>query len=473
LRTARECLATAGAEGIHACDAWLHSIAAAAALGAGDCDSARRELQALEAAGARLRRGDQAFVHYLHSWLATLGDDAGSAGREAKMALAVAVELGMPWLECLARITWSHLLAAAGDHRGCEAQLRGAEVNAERVRSPLLSVSLHLAAAGAAILARDEDAALGPLRAGLELGRELGLRYIAGLRPSLLAEACALALRSGVEPEFTRALVRARSLPPPPSALRVKQWPRPFLVCTLGGFTLLRESAPIEFSSKGPGRPLELLKVLIAMGGQNVRSEQLADALWPRVDADYAHKSFTTTLHRLRRIFDDDEAIVLRDTRLSLDPRRVWVDTWALDQLLAELDGALRDPRPAGAALRALIDEALGLYRGPFLPDESEQPSYIACREQVRAKLQRGLARAARWWEDAGKPEVAADYYLRLIDADELYEPCYRNLMAHYQRRGEHAEALSTYERLRTVLSTRLKVMPSPETQAVYTALRS
>ena len=45
--------------------------------------------------------------------------------------------------------------------------------------------------------------------------------------------------------------------------------------------------------------------------------------------------------------------------------------------------------------------------------------------------------------------------------------------MLSYQRRGDHAEALSTYERLRTVLAARLKVTPSPETQAVYTGLLS
>jgi len=237
----------------------------------------------------------------------------------------------------------------------------------------------------------------------------------------------------------------------------------------------LRESAPVEFSSKGPGRPMELLKVLVALGGQNVRSDQLADALWPRVDADYAHKSFTTTLHRLRRIFEDEEALTLRDTRLSLDPRLVWVDTWALDQLLAELDGALRDPRPraVGPVLGALAEEALALYRGPFLPDESEQPSFIACREQIRGKLLRCLTRVARWWEDNGMPEAAIDCYLRCIDADGLCEAFYRNLMLCYQRRGERAEALSTYERLRTVLSARLKIMPSPDTQAVYAALLS
>jgi ATP/maltotriose-dependent transcriptional regulator MalT len=469
-RTARDCLTFAAAEGIHACDAWLHSISTAAALGAGDRDGARAGLQALEAAGARLRRGDQAFVHYLRGWLAALESDAPGAAREAKLALALAVEIGIPWLECLARVVSAQLLAAEGDHRGASAQARGAEEIAKRTRSPLLSVSSQLAAVGTAIQGGDQ-AALGTLKAAMAAARELGLRYIPALRPQVLAEICAAALRHGVEPDFARAQVRARNLPPPPSALRVKQWPRPFLVSTLGGFTLLRESAPIEFSSKGPGRPLELLKVLIAMGGQNVRSEQLADALWPRVDADYAHKSFTTTLHRLRRIFDDDEAIVLRDTRLSLDPRRVWVDTWALDHLLSELDGVLRDPRSAGPALHALADEALALYRGPFLPDESEQPSYIACREQVRAKLLRALARVARWWEDAGKPEVAADCYSRLLDADELCEAGYRNLMALHQRRGDSAEAIATYERLRSLLSARAKAMPSAETQAIYAGL--
>jgi DNA-binding SARP family transcriptional activator len=123
--------------------------------------------------------------------------------------------------------------------------------------------------------------------------------------------------------------------------------------------------------------------------------------------------------------------------------------------------------------LRALTDEALKLYRGPFLPDESEQPSYIACREQIRSKLLRCLTRVARWWEDNGMAEAAADCYLRCIDADPLCEAFYRNLMLSYQRRGERAEALATYERLRTVLSTRLKLMPSQETQAVYAALLS
>jgi len=254
----------------------------------------------------------------------------------------------------------------------------------------------------------------------------------------------------------------------------VRGWPWPFRIVTLGGFQLARDDAPLEFAGKGPGRPVELLKVLVALGGENVRADHLADALWPHVDADYAHKSFTATLHRLRRMLEDDDALLHRDGRLSLSPALVWVDTWALEDVLEALDAALRAPGPhaADAAARSLVEEALALYRGPYLPDETEQPSYIACRDTLRARLLRPLARIAREWEEAGNADVAIDWYLRCIDADELWEACYRQLMLCYQRSGNTMAALETYERLRTTLAARLKAEPAPETQAIVAGLR-
>jgi DNA-binding SARP family transcriptional activator len=205
-----------------------------------------------------------------------------------------------------------------------------------------------------------------------------------------------------------------------------------------------------------------------------VRADQIADALWPHVDADYAHKSFTATLHRLRRLLGEDDAVLLRDGRLSLNPALVWVDAWALEQACGALEEAMRAPASAAGdtSLAALADEAFSLYRGPFLPDESEQPSYIACREQVRLRLLRCLARLARRWEDASRHDTAAECYLRLIEADPLFEAPYRNLMLCYQRGGELVEARAFYERLKTLLAARLKSAPSPETQAVYAALK-
>jgi DNA-binding SARP family transcriptional activator len=284
-----------------------------------------------------------------------------------------------------------------------------------------------------------------------------------------------LALEAQIEPDFARALVREGRLAPATPPLGVRRWPWEFRILTLGGLQCLREETPIELSAKGPGRPMELLKVLVALGIHNVRADQLADALWPNVEADYAYKSFTATLHRLRRMLEDDDALLLRDGRLTLNKALVWVDTWALEQLFDEFDAALRgaDVCQDEALRRGSAERALELYRGPFLPDESEQPSYIACREQVRARLLRFIARIARGWEEAGEPHVAADCYLRFIEADELCEPLYRQLMLCHQRSGAPVEGVAAYERLRTILAARLKSMPGAETQALYASLKS
>lgn len=472
---ARAGLAAAESEGLRGWHAWLRMLAAAAALVAGERDAARQALQAIEGA-ARLRRGDRALLHYLHGWLAMLEADEAAARREAKTALALAEETGSPWVECLARIALAQSsLSGEADRRGREAQVRAAAELAERARSDLLRYYAGLAAADSAREAGEEGAMLEALRGAFALGREHGLRHAPWWRKPALAELCAAALRHGMEADYARALVREQRLVPRTPPLRLPGWPWPFRVRALGRFELLREAAPVEFSGKGPGRPMELLKVLLANGAQEVRADQIADALWPHVDADYAHKSFTATLHRLRRLLGEDDAVLLRDGRLSLNPALVWVDAWALEQACGGLEEALRAPAGAAAdaGLAALADEVFALYRGPFLPDEAEQPSYIACREQLRLRLLRCLARLARRWEDAGRPEAAAECYLRLIEADPLFEAPYRNLMLSYQRAGDVVEARASYERLKTLLAARMKASPSPETQAVFAGLKA
>ncbi|HKE39573.1 MAG TPA: BTAD domain-containing putative transcriptional regulator [Casimicrobiaceae bacterium] len=473
-RAALDALKSASSEGIHAYDEWLLVIATVAHLYAGETDAARSQLANLEAKGARLRRGDRACAQYLRGWLAALEGDAVEAHRAAKMALALAVETGFPWLECLARIALAELQVGRSDHRGVEVQLREADAIAQRLRSPWLRFGVQLISAEAAGEAGDRSAMLDTIGVTFRLGHEEGFRRSPSWRRQALAELCAAALEADVEPEFARVLVRDGKLAPSVPPLLVRQWPWLLHITTFGGFQCLRANAPLELSGKGPGRPMELLKVLIAQGGVNVRADQLADALWPHMEADYAYKSFTATLHRLRRLLEEDDALLLRDGRLSLNTALFWTDTWALEQLLDNFDAALRGIDGAGQTVRQkFTDEALALYRGPFLPDESEQPSYIACREQVRGRLLRFLGSVARSWEEAGTGEVGADAYQRFIEADELCEPLYRNLMQCFQRNGATIDALTTYERLRTILSARLKTMPTPETQSLYATLKS
>ena len=103
--------------------------------------------------------------------------------------------------------------------------------------------------------------------------------------------------------------------------------------------------ASFKHAGKAQRRPLDLLRMLIAYGGREVTEERITEALWPRIDGDSAHRSFTTTLHRLRKLLGEDLAVHFSEGKLSLDGRYVWVDTWAFEQVTARIEQMLRRPR--------------------------------------------------------------------------------------------------------------------------------
>ncbi len=447
---------------------WPVAMRTAIALARGEVETAREQCARLAAASGSLRRGERALHLYLRGWLAVLEADSLEAVHAYQAAAATAEEAGLVWLQAFSRLGIAKAQAEVGDLRGAQRTLRSIDnafvpFPAWRFARALAQAALQLAQG---LPARDAIAD------AFAVGREHGIEFAPGWAPHELARLFALALDAGVEAGYARRVVRRQALTPREAPLAIRDWPWPVRVRALGGFEIERDGKSVEFSGKGPGRPLELLKVLLAMGGQGVRVHQLADALWPNTDADYAHKSFTTALHRLRRLLECDEALVLSDGRLSFDAVCVWTDAGALNAALQRID-ALTRTAAAGAepALQQAVEQALALYRGPFLPDESDQPDYLAWREQLRARLLRHLAGASRVWEMQGHAELAVDAYQRLIDADPLFEAAYRHLMLCHQRRGDASAARELYERLRTTLSMRLRVMPSAQTQELYATL--
>lgn len=282
------------------------------------------------------------------------------------------------------------------------------------------------------------------------------------------------ALEAGIEVDHVQQLIRRRNLMPEDPPLECETWPWPIKIHTLGRFSVLRDGRPLRFTGKVQRKPLELLQALIAYGGREVREDQLVEALWPDAEGDAAHRSFATTLHRLRRLVGDDAALVLTGNRLSLDPRRCWVDVWALERLLGTLETTLRQASAGLApdALGRISDRALALYPGPFLGDDPAYPWAVSLRERLRSRLLRHLDEIGRHWERTAEWEKAAAVYRRGLELDDLTEGFYQRLMICYQCLGRPAEGLATYQRCRRTLSASLGVEPSPETEAICRALR-
>jgi DNA-binding SARP family transcriptional activator len=181
------------------------------------------------------------------------------------------------------------------------------------------------------------------------------------------------------------------------------------IVRTLGGFELILGGRPYRAGRKQPVRPFAMLKAIVAFGGVKVSGCVLADALWPDLEGDRAHNSMCVTLHRLRELLDAPEAVTMQEGCLSLDPRYVWVDAMEFDRL----------SQSAGHNGNALLEKALGLYRGPFLPEHSDLVWTMRARERLRNKFVRIVTNHALAMEGRGDFPDAAMLYERALAIDD------------------------------------------------------
>lgn len=409
-KATREGLEIAQATGVQTWTFQLLLYGYGGALGAGDlagaADLARR-LQSLQASAGRF---NLCMYHFLQAWEAMLRKDLMAALDRGKAALRTAVEVGCPLFEVLCRFAAAEILVACGDERKCIAHLQALRDIARRIDNAHLEFTCLLWFAQIALAHGRQRPGMNALRRALALGRQYGYVHYLGWRPGPVARVLGAALAAKLEPDYVKSVIRRRRLVPEEPLASVEDWPWTFRVQTFGGFRLqghAEEDAPPR--GKAQRRPLELLKALVAFGGEQVSEGRIIDALWPRVDGDSAHRSFTSALHRLRKLLGEDRAVRLHEGKLSLDRRFFWVDAWEFAALASELEAAAD---PAGVEKRA--ERMLALYRGPFMADDIDAAWVLQTRERMHARLERAMGRVLRYWQENGQAERASEYLERI-----------------------------------------------------------
>ena len=378
------------------------------ALGAGDLAGAAAIVKRLEAqAGAG--RINLCVYHHFQAWEAMLRKDLMQALQKGKTALRMAIEVGCPLFEVLCRLHLAEILVECGDERKCIAHLQAMRDIARRIDNAHLEFTCLLGFAQIALAHNRQRPGMNALRRALQFGRQYGYEHFLGWRPGAVARVLAAALAAGVETDYAKSLIRRRRLVPEEARPSGEDWPWTFRVQTFGGFRLHGPDAPLAASGKAQRRPLELLKALVAYGGAQVSESRLTDALWPRVDGDSAHRSFTSALHRLRRLLGEDRAVLLHEGRLTLDRRYFWVDAWEFEELAAQVEAAA-DP----GSVEKLAERMLALYRGPFMADDVDAAWVLQARERMRGRLERAMGRVLRYWQENGQPERASECLERI-----------------------------------------------------------
>lgn len=462
-------------EGLNLFTRQLLEYGAGGALTAGDLDAAQRYLGELAEVPGVPARFDRCLQHFFSTWLALRRNDHVRAYQQQKLALRMAIEVGCPVFEALCRIASAQVHHAVGEMPSAWLQFQQVYDSVRHIRNHLLEFTGLLAYAHIALESgRRPSSGMRALHRALVLGKPRNYVSFPLWQPGMLAQLCSVALEADIEPDFVRRLIRERCLTLDAAASALLDWPWPLRIHTLGRFGVSRAGEAITFSGKMQRRPLELLKVLVAHGGREVSESRVIEALWPRVDGDSAHLSFTSTLHRLRKLLGVEGAIQLAGGKLSFDGRVVWLDTWAVDQLGLRVSRALREASASGAdaaELGTLAQYTVEFYSGPFLDSDSDATWAYAMRDRMRQRFVRTVIDVARHWEAKREAERSIELLERAIDTDNVSEPVYGCLMSCYAALGRRAEALETYGRCRAILASTLGVAPSPETTALYQRL--
>ncbi|MCD9874329.1 AfsR/SARP family transcriptional regulator [Streptomyces guryensis] len=212
----------------------------------------------------------------------------------------------------------------------------------------------------------------------------------------------------------------------------------------------------------GGARLRALLTVLALRAGRTVQAGVLIDEVWrddPPADASGALQAL---VGRLRRALGAD-AVASAEGGYRLAARPDDVDLHRFERLTGEGTRALADGDPAKAAV--VLDDALGLWRGPALADLPDRTAEAARWDTRRLDTlrTRHTAALALGHAEQSLPELTA-----LCDTHPLDEPLQALRLRALRDAGRTAEALAAFEDVRRRLADLLGADPGNELRSLY-----
>lgn len=285
---------------------------------------------------------------------------------------------------------------------------------------------------------------------------QLGLQEMEPLYPIILE-----AYRSGIEKDWLASLPHGLDLETldyhPGYGLSIR---------TLGKFDVWRGktlTSPREWQRE---KARQLFQFFISNNGKWISRDQLADRLWPELDADASTQNLKVALNALTRALEplrepgqSSFFITRRDALYGVNPAaNIALDTADFTIL-------------AGSDTIEDLQTAHDIYQGDYLFENCADSQIASTREQLRETYLQsgnrlaGLLIAASQWDDAMR--INHD----LLAVDPCNEPAFCNLMRCHAARGNRSAVHSVFQRCTAALREDLDVDPSDETIKLYEQL--
>jgi DNA-binding SARP family transcriptional activator len=249
-------------------------------------------------------------------------------------------------------------------------------------------------------------------------------------------------------------------------------------VSTLGAFQawLGDDNNPINNWRREKTR--HIFQLLLTFRNSPLEREQIFEHLWPDADPGTAQRNFKVALNTLFNVLEpnrkpgSDSAYILREggTYRIRPESDLCLDA---DQFLSAIQIAddLYPNQPDDVI--PLLEKAVNIYQGEYLPDTRYESWAAAEREHLSVLFLRAADRLSELYLQRDQLENAINLCYRILSQDNCWERAYRHLMTAYDCLGDHGQIARTYHRGVQTLQEELEVSPSPETESLYNRLVS
>ncbi len=235
---------------------------------------------------------------------------------------------------------------------------------------------------------------------------------------------------------------------------------------TLSAFQVWRGNEIIPARGWRREKSKQLFQLLLTYRKTPLDRDQICEHLWPDADPATAQRNFKIALNTLYQVLEPERepgstsSFILRDgTRYHLRPDAdIWLDA---EEFIKNASSASPD----------LLQEALALYRGEYLPDTLYESWAAEERERLASIFLESADALTEHYLAEERYTDVIELSQRILAQDNCWERAYRHQMLAYDALSDRGQVGRTYQRCKQTLHDELDVNPAPETEELYKKL--
>ncbi|HHB74973.1 MAG TPA: hypothetical protein ENK84_00310, partial [Desulfobulbus sp.] len=239
----------------------------------------------------------------------------------------------------------------------------------------------------------------------------------------------------------------------------------PIIITTLGTFSVTIKGGKTLTERNWHGAKVKkLLQSIIALGGNQVPTEQLAYMLWPDANGDQAMNAFKVTLSRLRSTLAGENKalrriLVVKQKRITLSRRLCSVDAFVFMDFVHRAGNPVLQPDAMAAAL--------AIYDGNFLKGSAEY-WIISAGENLLERFIEATLQLCDSFSTGRDIESIMPLLSRALEFDPVNEAVCARLMQAHLHLGNRVKSLNIYNKISSDLERQRGIGPGPMLRNLY-----